>query len=62
MYAIDSAILTAIPQIPVNLAISIDTSRLKPKLFDQACKAFILPLTCRFRAVSPGIVPTGMNI
>ena len=43
---------------PVSLAVTIDTTGLKPILLNQPCKTIIHFLSVELRAAYPGIVPT----
>jgi hypothetical protein len=62
MYTINTALFAKITQIPMEFAVSIDATRLKPTLFDLACQLFIIALPLRLCAAPPRVIPARMNI
>lgn len=62
MHTINTALLANIMQISMEFAVSIDATRLKPKLFELAYKSFIVTLSLRLCAAPPRVIPARMNI
>ena len=42
--SVDSALLPAVPQIQMDLAITIDASRFQPELFNLSCQSQVCPM------------------
>lgn len=59
---VHSALLPAVPQVQMDLAITINATGLQPELFDLARQSQIGLVTLRMRLLKPGVKATGMNI
>lgn len=60
--SIHSALLPAIPQVQMDLAITINATGLQPELFDLSRQSQIYLVALRIRLLKPGVKATGMNI
>src|SRR5690606_12016214 len=56
------ALLPAIPQVHMDLAITINATGLQPELFNLSCQSQIYLVALRMRLLKPGVKDTGMNI
>ena len=59
---VHSALLPAIPQVQMDLAITINATGLQPELFDLSRQSQIYLVALRIRLLKPGVKATGMNI
>lgn len=60
--SVHSALLLAIPQVQMDLAIIINATGLQPELFDLSRQSQIYLVVLRIRLLKPGVKATGMNI
>ena len=60
--SVDSALLPAVPQIQMDLAITINATGLQPELFDLSCQSQVCLMALGMRLLKPGVKTTGMNI
>lgn len=60
--SVGSALLSAVTQIQMDLAITIDVSRFQPELFNLPCQSQICLMALRMRLLKPGVKATGMYI
>ncbi len=60
--SVHSALLPAIPQVHMDLAITINATGLQPELFNLSRQSQIYLVALRMRLLKPGVKATGMNI
>ena len=60
--SVHSALLPAIPQVQMDLAITINATGLQPELFDLSRQSLIYLVALGMRLLKPGVKATGMNI
>ena len=62
MYPVNATGQPQISKISVNLAVTIHSAALKPGLFDLGGQLRVFLDSGPLRAITPGVIPTGVNV